>query len=124
MRALLMRGITGLALGSWLISACLGQFVWLHVATEHHGHHHGHRHAQDHLGFILMGPHAADHGDHDHRLATTRGPGLPSPRPQAATPVLAILPVEWSGPAPCRAVELVPIPPPRGSPQRQAILLI
>lgn len=71
-----------------------------------------------------MVSHAADHGDHEHQLASIRGPGLPSSRPQAVTPVLTILPVEWSALAPRRAAELVPIPPPRGSPPRQAILLI
>jgi hypothetical protein len=111
--------VASLSLASWLASACLGQAVWLHVATEHHDHQH--EHASDP---VLPGLHAEDHDAHDHQVSTARAAALSSPRSLAVAQAMVALPVDWSIPRPHELRRATVAPSPRGSPQRHAILLI
>jgi hypothetical protein len=120
MRTLVLRGSACLTLSTWLLSACVGHVLWLHVQTEHHGHHYGDR---PH-GLEVTAPHAEEHGDHEHRQANIRSSATPSPRPHAPAPILAAVPFDPPSMAPRRESRAASIPPPRGSPQRHTILLI
>jgi hypothetical protein len=119
MSALALRGYSALTLGCWLVSACLGQSLWLHVEIEHRGHEHARMEGPALLGLI-----ADHHGDHEHQLSATRGPGLLSPRPQIAAPVLVFVPFAELSPS-CQPIhDTASIPRTRASPRRHTILQI
>lgn len=116
MRSSRHRGLAGLWLGLWILAACSGQWIQLHVAIGHadDGHHetHGVAALLDHYG------HEA-HSDHDHELSSAVDDrARPGSRPHlpASSPATALLPIEWQQSAVSAAELSAPTPRPRGTP--------
>lgn len=118
MKGSLHRSLTILSLLCWMLAGCLGQFVALHVESEHDAH----PHASEHR--VELELHAAASDSHGHQISSPYGHALPSPRSAVLALAVVLLPVALLCPPqpPLRA--LAPSPHPRGTPPLRAVLLI